>query len=448
MAKIDHARYNRQLKASNDVREALDENAFEDVFVIIDDVAAAHKRRSKSSENKPVTMRQTTAKALKARRLYSPAPAASSLATQPGETSQSGKTKQSEQISHSIIAEGLRSLEPSKRFTGIVIREARSCASCPKKLRAGKKHFLVPTMRCSICTNCVVVLRRLLNANISTTKSARSCQPPAPNSATPKNLLADTASPGKTPEPKRSLDTLAAPHTWQPLLVCDGKVELPEDSRFFISRVADRLTAAMIEQNGNILLLMQGKATRRELLSAITIIKNAARQSELSIHNPSMEIEKKRKDGARHSGYGATSNTSASVTKANSIERKQQKGKTLFVGNLSFKVSEVELAKLFGQFGTVSHFTVPMHRATGRKRGFAFIEMSSPQDAQTAIKELNGKDIGNRKLSVKLTRPKVSSQKKPNVTSQGKRPSALSAFSSSGRMAGDATGIIRVRSRR
>src|SRR5208283_251816 len=78
----------------------------------------------------------------------------------------------------------------------------------------------------------------------------------------------------------------------------------------------------------------------------------------------------------------------------------------LFVGNLSFKISEAELESLFGQYGTVVSCSIPTDRDTGRKRGFAFIEMSNQAEAEAAIKGLNGRDVDGRQLSVSVSQPK------------------------------------------
>ena len=82
----------------------------------------------------------------------------------------------------------------------------------------------------------------------------------------------------------------------------------------------------------------------------------------------------------------------------------------LFVGNLSFKLSEPELEELFAQFGTVVSCSIPTDRETGRKRGFAFIEMSSQAEAEAAIKGLNGKDVDGRQLAVSVSQPKPKGQ--------------------------------------
>lgn len=78
----------------------------------------------------------------------------------------------------------------------------------------------------------------------------------------------------------------------------------------------------------------------------------------------------------------------------------------LFVGNLSFNLSDSELEELFAEYGTVTSCSVPTDRDTGRKRGFAFIEMGTQAEAEAAIKGLNGRDIGGRQLNVSVSQPK------------------------------------------
>jgi cold-inducible RNA-binding protein len=79
----------------------------------------------------------------------------------------------------------------------------------------------------------------------------------------------------------------------------------------------------------------------------------------------------------------------------------------LFVGNLSFKLSEAELESLFGEFGTVVSCSIPTDRETGRKRGFAFVEMGSQAEAEAAIKGLNGRDCEGRQIAVSIAQPKA-----------------------------------------
>ena len=81
----------------------------------------------------------------------------------------------------------------------------------------------------------------------------------------------------------------------------------------------------------------------------------------------------------------------------------------LFVGNLSYGVSDTELRDLFEQHGTVSSISIPKDRDTGRPRGFAFVEMESQEQAETAIKELNGREVSGRQISVVVSQPKPKS---------------------------------------
>ena len=74
--------------------------------------------------------------------------------------------------------------------------------------------------------------------------------------------------------------------------------------------------------------------------------------------------------------------------------------KRLFIGNLSFETNELELRDLFTQNGTVVDLKVVTDRETGRSRGFAFVEMSSQDEANTAISELNGREFGGRTIKV------------------------------------------------
>ena len=75
-------------------------------------------------------------------------------------------------------------------------------------------------------------------------------------------------------------------------------------------------------------------------------------------------------------------------------------GRRLYVGNLSFNTTEVELRDLFSQYGAVTETKMVADRETGRPRGFAFIEMGTEQEAKAAIDELNGRELGGRQLTV------------------------------------------------
>jgi RNA recognition motif-containing protein len=81
----------------------------------------------------------------------------------------------------------------------------------------------------------------------------------------------------------------------------------------------------------------------------------------------------------------------------------------LYVGNLSFSTSSQELETIFGEVGTVDSANLIEDRETGRSRGFAFIEMSSKQEGQNAITQLNGKEINGRELIVNEAKPRENS---------------------------------------
>jgi RNA recognition motif-containing protein len=80
--------------------------------------------------------------------------------------------------------------------------------------------------------------------------------------------------------------------------------------------------------------------------------------------------------------------------------------KKLFVGNLSFTVTEPDLQELFAQHGLVKEVHLMLDRASGRPRGFAFVEMQTAQDAEAAIAALHGKEFEGRALTVNIARPR------------------------------------------
>jgi RNA recognition motif-containing protein len=81
-------------------------------------------------------------------------------------------------------------------------------------------------------------------------------------------------------------------------------------------------------------------------------------------------------------------------------------GRKLYVGNLPFETGEDELRDLFSRAGAVESVAVMRDQATGRGRGFAFVEMSTDEEAQTAIRELNESQLGGRSLTVNEARPR------------------------------------------
>src|SRR5467141_1267522 len=78
----------------------------------------------------------------------------------------------------------------------------------------------------------------------------------------------------------------------------------------------------------------------------------------------------------------------------------------LFVGNLSFNTTENDLQDAFAAHGTVVEANLMMDRMSGRPRGFAFITMSTPEEAQKAIDALNGKELAGRAITVNIARPR------------------------------------------
>jgi len=81
-------------------------------------------------------------------------------------------------------------------------------------------------------------------------------------------------------------------------------------------------------------------------------------------------------------------------------------GKKLYVGNLSYDVTDGSLEQMFAAHGTVQSAQVIMDRDTGRSKGFGFVEMGSDQEAQAAIQALNGQQVWGRSLAVNEARPK------------------------------------------
>lgn len=84
--------------------------------------------------------------------------------------------------------------------------------------------------------------------------------------------------------------------------------------------------------------------------------------------------------------------------------------KKIYVGNLSYKVTEDDLKDLFAEFGAVTEVNVITDTETGRPRGFAFVEMDSDDEATKAIDSLNGKELQDREIVVNEARPRRDSR--------------------------------------
>ncbi len=82
-------------------------------------------------------------------------------------------------------------------------------------------------------------------------------------------------------------------------------------------------------------------------------------------------------------------------------------GRKLYVGNLTYGVTDSDLQAMFEPHGTVQSAQVIMDRDTGRSKGFGFVEMGSDSEAQAAITALNGKEVDGRALTVNEARPKT-----------------------------------------
>ena len=95
----------------------------------------------------------------------------------------------------------------------------------------------------------------------------------------------------------------------------------------------------------------------------------------------------------------------------------------LYVGNLSFNLTEPELRALFEPYGAIETATVVTDRDTGRSRGCGFVSMSNQEEAEKAIAALNGKDQGGRALTVNEARPQLQKTGFRNAGRKGDRNS-------------------------
>ena len=79
----------------------------------------------------------------------------------------------------------------------------------------------------------------------------------------------------------------------------------------------------------------------------------------------------------------------------------------IFVGNLARTVTEAELREAFHQFGEVASVSIVMDKITGMPRGFGFVEMPKQEEAEAALRSLNGKELGGKSLTVNQARPRT-----------------------------------------
>ncbi|MDA3799202.1 MAG: RNA-binding protein [Kiritimatiellae bacterium] len=78
----------------------------------------------------------------------------------------------------------------------------------------------------------------------------------------------------------------------------------------------------------------------------------------------------------------------------------------IYVGNLSYSMTDGDLEEAFAEFGSVTSATVIMDRDSGRSKGFGFVEMANDADAEKAIESLNGADVQGRDIKVNQARPR------------------------------------------
>ena len=92
----------------------------------------------------------------------------------------------------------------------------------------------------------------------------------------------------------------------------------------------------------------------------------------------------------------------------------------LFVGSLAYSINDEELGKLFAEAGTVVSAKVIMNRDTDQSKGFGFVEMSTDEEAQTAIKKLNGNEVAGRRLIVNVAKPMGERDSRPAFNSRSR----------------------------
>lgn len=81
---------------------------------------------------------------------------------------------------------------------------------------------------------------------------------------------------------------------------------------------------------------------------------------------------------------------------------------TIYIGNLSFQATEEDLIEVFVEYGTVKRVTLPTDRETGKKRGFAFVELENETEEDAAIEELDGAEWMGREIRLNKARPRES----------------------------------------
>lgn len=86
---------------------------------------------------------------------------------------------------------------------------------------------------------------------------------------------------------------------------------------------------------------------------------------------------------------------------------------TIYIGNLSFQATEDDLKEIFEEYGKVSRISLPVDRETGKKRGFAFVEMEEENQEDSAIAELDGAEWLGRSIKVNKAKPRENTRRSP-----------------------------------
>ncbi len=86
----------------------------------------------------------------------------------------------------------------------------------------------------------------------------------------------------------------------------------------------------------------------------------------------------------------------------------------IYVGNLSYNLTEDELSQIFGEYGEVVSVKIVMDRETGRAKGFGFVEMANEEEGEKAVEELDGAEVGGRDMKVNKARPKPERSERRN----------------------------------
>jgi RNA recognition motif-containing protein len=101
---------------------------------------------------------------------------------------------------------------------------------------------------------------------------------------------------------------------------------------------------------------------------------------------------------------------------------------TIYIGNLSFQASEDDIKSVFAEYGEVTRISLPIDRETGRKRGFAFVDMADEAKEDQAISELDGAEWLGRELRVNKARPRTDNGSSSNGDDSS-RPNRSNRFS-------------------